>query len=606
MLNSTPMYKLLLGLFIIVCFLNLNAQRGTNASELSPQELKQKKYEDSMQKIREDFSRDFDATAYFRKQRVIKLKNDSIQLNETLEFFNQIEPYADTFTHLTIQSSALAIFPNSIRKFKNLKTLTLRRCPSVQLETLFEQIKDLPNLTELQIVFSEKVKLPDNMGLLKSVKTLDLNGNKLNELPSGLESMVSLETINLHNNPYLDMDNACLVLSKLGKLKSVKLSGCKIVKLSDNLVKLSQVEELDLNLNSIETFPTGLDGLKNLRTLNLSKNSKLNTIQVFSSLSNIPNLEELNLTDCGLTEVNAGIGVMTKLKKLILTNNPIKKLAPEIGNLSQLEELYLGAGLLQRERVPLTELPSTIGKCMNLKKVDLRMCQLASLPSSFSSLESINYLDLSWNFLVKFPDVLITLPVINYLDLSNNKINEIPNDLGILALSMETLLLEANFYSPYNEKINKLPPSLARCKNLKKLSLKDQVYETLPDRFWFDLTKLEDLNLMGALLQEVPDAIENLSELKSLNLKSNEIKRISSSITKLKKLENFNISYNPDMNASELLQYISEMKQLKMVDLSYNDIKRELLEPVALQMKQTKFVKLETKDSPAYEKSKRK
>ena len=60
------------------------------------------------------------------------------------------------------------------------------------------------------------------------------------------------------------------------------------------------------------------------------------------------------------------------------------------------------------------------------------------------------------------------------------------------------------------------------------------------------------------------------------------------------------------MNAIELLQYISEMKQLKMVDLSYNDIKRELLEPVALQMKQTKFVKLETKDSPAYEKSKRK
>lgn len=599
------MYKLILWLFALVVSLNLEAQRGANASELSPQEVKQKKFEDSMQKMRDDFARDFDATAYFKRQREIKLKNDSIQLNETLDYFNQIEPFADTFTHLSIQSSALAVFPNSIRNFKNLKTLSLRRCPSVHLETLFEQIKDLPNLTELQIVFSDKAKLPENIGLLKKVRTLDLNGNKLNELPAGIAGMTSLETINLHNNPYLDLDNACLVLSKLSKLKSVKLSGCKIVTLSDNLGKLSQIEELDLNLNSIEVFPVGMDGLKKLRSLNLSRNSKLNIIQVYSSLASVPNLEELNLSDCGLTEVNAGIGAMTKLKKLILTNNPIKKLAPEIGNLSQLEELYLGAGLLQKERVPLTELPSTIGKCMKLKKVDLRMCQLASLPSGFSSLESINYLDLSWNFLTKFPDALKTLPVISYLDLSNNKINEIPNDIGLLALSLETLLIEANFYSPYTEKINKLPPSLARCKNLKKLSLKDQVYETLPDRFWFDLTKLEDLNLMGALLQEVPDGIENLTELKSLNLKSNEIKKISSSITKLKKLENFNISYNPDINASELLQYILEMKQLKMVDMSYNDIKRELLEPVASQMKQTKFVKLETKDSPAYEKPKR-
>jgi hypothetical protein len=46
------------------------------------------------------------------------------------------------------------------------------------------------------------------------------------------------------------------------------------------------------------------------------------------------------------------------------------------------------------------------------------------------------------------------------------------------------------------------------------------------------------------------------------------------------------------------------MPQLRHVDLSYNDIKRELLEPVAAQMKQTKFVKLETKDSPAYERPK--
>lgn len=595
---------------IVFCFVlllsvtHIYGQRGSDLSELTPAELKQKRYEDSMQKKREDFARDFDTRNYFQKLREIKLKADTVQLNETLAYFQEIEPFADTITQLTIQSSALSIFPNSIKKFRKLRTLTLRRCPSVHLEALFNQIKDLPNLTELHIIFSEKAKLPENIGLLKGVKKLDLNGNKLNELPQGLVNMTSLESINLHNNPTIDIDNVGQILANVPKLKSVKLSGCKLEALGESFGKLNQIEELDLNLNSIVNLPANLEGMKKLRSINLSRNSKLNSIQIYSAMAQIPNLEELDLSDCGLSELSPGIGTMTKLKKLILTNNPIKKIASEIGNLSQLEEFYLSAGQSQKDRIPLTELPNSIGSCMKLKKMDLRGCQLNALPSRFSLLESITYLDLSWNQLVNFPDVIKTLPILSYLDLSHNKISEIPSDLGLLALSLETFYIEADFYSPYKEKINKIPPSLARCKNLKRLSLKDQVYESLPDRFWFDLTKLEELNLMGALLQEIPDAIENLTELRVLNFKSNEIKRISSSLTKLKKLEDFNISYNPGINAGELLQYIQAMTQLKFVDLSYNDIKRELLEPIAAQMKQTKFVKLETKDSPAYERPK--
>ncbi|MCE2962930.1 MAG: leucine-rich repeat domain-containing protein [Chitinophagales bacterium] len=598
------MFRIIFWFILSLVFIDLSAQRGYDLSELTPMELKQKRFEDSMQKKRDDFARDFDATTYFQKLREIKLKADSIQLNETLEYFKEIEPFADTISHLTIQSSALSVFPNSIKKFKKLKTLTLRRCWSVHLETLFDQIKDLPHLTELQIIFSEKAKLPDNIGLLKGVKTLDLNGNKLNELPEGMAGMTSLVSINLHNNPGLDMYNVGLVLSSIPKLQTVKLSGCKIESLGDNFGKLSQIVELDLNLNSLVNLPANLEGMKKLRILKLSKNSRLNTMQIYSAMAQIPNLEELDLSDCGLTELGAGIGTMTRLKKLILTNNPLKKIVGEIGNLVHLEELYLGAGQLQKERIPLTELPASMGSCIKLRKLDMRRCQLNSLPSSFSLLENMTYLDLSWNQLTKFPEGIKTLPLISYLDLSHNKINEIPDDLGQLALSLETFYLEADFYSLYNDKVKHIPPSLARCKKLKRLSLKDQVYEKLPDRFWFDLTQLEELNLMGALLQEIPNAIENLAELRILNLKSNEIKSISPSIVKLSKLQDLNISYNPGINAIELLKYIQSMPQLRYVDISYNDIKRELLEPVAAEMKQTKFVKLETKDSPAYERPK--
>jgi Leucine-rich repeat (LRR) protein len=599
------MFRILIVLSSFFYILGMSAQRGGALSELTPQEIKQKKYEDSMQKMRDEFERDFSTQAYFQQLRSIKLKNDSIQLNETLAYFESIEPFADTLTHLTIQSSALSVFPGSIRNFKKLKTLTLRRCQSVHLEALFEQLKDLPLLTELQIIYSEKTALPDNISLLKRLKVLDLNGNKINELPEGLAGMTALEFINLHNNPYIDLDNAAKVLSKLANLKKVKISGCKLIDLGEHLAKLNQIEALDLSHNSIESLPTNMETMLKLKVIDLAKNNKLNTKQLFSSLSRIPKLEEVDLSDCNLSELGAEIGTMLQLKKLVLTNNPIKKVHSEVGNLTLLEELYIGTGLLQKEVTPLTDLPSSLGNCKNLRKLDLRMCQLTALPSALSQLENLNYIDLSWNKLIAFPNIFRTMPSLNYLDLSYNKINEFPSDIGLLAMSLETLMLEANFYAPYTEKINKIPPSLARCKNLKKLSLKDQVYETLPDRFWFDLTKLEDLNLMGALLQEIPESIENLKELRSLNVKSNEIKHIAGSIAKLTKLENFNISHNPDINATELLASIQAMKQLKNVDLSYNDIKRELLEPIAAQMPQTKFMKLETKDSPAYEKPKR-
>lgn len=600
------MFRIIIWFVLFSSVISLMAQRGSNLNEMTPQDLKQKRFEDSMLRNREQFEKTFNTSEYFQRLREFKLRNDSIQLNETLEYFKEIEPYADTFTQLTIQSSALSVFPNSIKNFRNLKTLTLRRCKSVHLEALFEQIKDLPQLSTLEIVFSEKDKLPENIGLLKKIKILDLNGNKLNALPEGIGQMSALEIINLHNNPALDIDNVALMLAKCPKLKELKLSGCKLEALGENFNKLSQIEELDINLNSLVNLPTSLEGMKKLRRVNLAKNSKLNTMQMYSTLATIPNLEEIDLSDCGLTEIAAGIGTITGLKKLTVRNNPVKKITSEIGNLTQLEELYIGAGESQQNIIPLAELPSSIGNCFRLKRLSLKYCQLSALPSTFSLLENLTYLDLGWNKLEKFPDGIKTLAVLNFLDLSGNRIVELPSDLGLLSLSLETLYLEADFYSPYIYKIKKIAPSIARCKNLKRLSLKNQVYETLPDRFWFDLTKLEELNLMGALLQEIPDGIENLSELKSLNVKANEIKRISASLIKLKKLEYLNVSYNPGINTSELLQNIQAMPQLRFVDLSYNDIKRESLEPIAAQMKQTKFVKLETKDSPAYEKPKRK
>lgn len=601
-LNQIIMLRFIIILTLSFIFYTLQAQRGGNLSELTPTEIKQKKYEDSMQRLRDDFEQNFSATEYFKRLREIKLKNDSIQLNETLVYFKEIEPTADTLTELTIQSSALSVFPESIRNFRKLKSLTLRRCHSVSLEKLFEQIKDLPLLEELHIVFSEKAKLPENIGLLTRVKTLNLNGNKLNVLPENMAKMSSLQSINLHNNPYLDFDASVEVLSKIKSLKSIKASGCKLSTIGDGIGKLTQIESLDLNLNSIKTLPNAIDGMSNLKHINLSKNNQLNSIQLFSSISKLPKLEKIEITDCALKEISPAIGSLTQIKVLDASNNPLEKIPNEIGNLTSLEELYLGTHTLTTTKIPLNSIPTSIGQCTQLKKIDLRFCSIAEFPASMSQLTNLQYLDASQNKLTEFPKFLKSLTQMQYLDLSHNKINQFPDDIGTLALSLEVLMIEANFISPFAEKINNIPPSIARFKNLKKLSLKDQVYEKLPLAFWTNLTKMEELNLMGALLQEIPEEIKNMTELTSLNVKSNEIKSVPMSLAELKKLKEFNISYNPDINKTQLIDVLKLMPHIQHLNISYNDIKRVEIEELAKLLASTKIIKLETKDSPAYEK----
>ena len=195
----------------------------------------------------------------------------------------------------------------------------------------------------------------------------------------------------------------------------------------------------------------------------------------------------------------------------------------------------------------------------------------------------------------------MNLSKLQYLDLSYNQINEFPKEVGTITESLETLILKANFSAPYNHKINKMPQSISSFKNLKKLSLQDQVYEFLPDDFWTNLTKLEDLNLMGALLQEVPAGIQNFKNLKNLNLKANEIKKISKSIIRLENLESLNISFNPGMNSSEVLETLKLISSLKHLNISFNNIFRRQIEAFAQERPYLKIIKLETKDSPAYE-----
>ena len=568
-----------------------NAQRTRGLANMSKEEIEAKRKQDSI----DNLYKDFDVKDYLLKLKEIKAKNDSTQLNATLEMLNAHKGYEDTVKHLFIQASTLSVLPNHITKYSNLEQITLRRCKSLNLNDLFEKVKDLPKLKVLSIEFSEKTNIPNSIGFLKYLEELNLEGNKIENLPDSLILLSNLKTINLRNNINLIEDNAFLVLSKLPNLKIVQFSGSRVASIPKSIGDFKSLETLDLSKNLIVEIPDEISNCTTLKSIDLSYNKKLNPTTTLVKLSQIKSLENLIIQSSGITEIPATIGLLSNLKKIDLENNPIKKIHEEIGGCKNLEMLILGSDWITKERMELKSLPKTIGACQKLKHLKLSLCSISELPSTFNQLQALEYIDLSWNQLSFIPVSLFDLKNLKYINLSLNKIENLPGNFVNWSYNLEELHLAANFFAPAKEKIKSLPQNLSQLKKLKVLNLRDQIIETLPLNVFNQLKELETLNLMGGILQFIPDDITALSKLKNLNLKGNELKKLPDNLYLLNQLEDLNIAYNPDLNFDEIALILEKMPFVKHLDISYNNFDLSAAKLLQKKIPHTKIAKDEVK-----------
>jgi internalin A len=91
------------------------------------------------------------------------------------------------------------------------------------------------------------------------------------------------------------------------------------------------------------------------------------------------NTRLLDLAFLGLTQVPPEIGQLSNLQELYLYYNQLTTLPPEIGQLNSLRRLYL-------DNNQLTSLPSEIGQLSNLCVLSLRDNNLRHLPTSLGNL----------------------------------------------------------------------------------------------------------------------------------------------------------------------------------------------------------------------------
>lgn len=175
--------------------------------------------------------------------------------------------------------------------------------------------------------------------------------------------------------------------------------------------------------------------------------------------------DKLNLSGLGLKSLPPEIGQLTQLKELYLCDNQLRSLRPEIGQLTKLRELDL-------KNNQLSSLPPEIGQLTQLQQLDLGYNELSSLPPEIPQLTQLQALHLNNNHLSNLPPEIRQLTELQMLGISGNQLSTLPPEIG-KSIKLKVLGLVAN-------QLSSLPPEIGQLTQLQMLALTDNRLSSLP------------------------------------------------------------------------------------------------------------------------------
>ncbi|KAF7121078.1 hypothetical protein RHSIM_Rhsim13G0019900 [Rhododendron simsii] len=213
--------------------------------------------------------------------------------------------------------------------------------------------------------------LPNEVGNLISLETLDLSANNLPTLPDSICDLTRLKRLTLGG---CNLSHLPCEIGRLISLDTLGLQGNSLSILPDSILNLACLKSLHLNGSNVTHLPSEIGRrLISLETLNLDGN-RLLTLP--DSICNLASLEALFLNDCNLSHLPDRIGMLSSLKLLELQRNNVCSLPNSFSDLASLEELRLNnCGRLQS----LPQLP------VNILRVDASCCtSLENIPIEFN------------------------------------------------------------------------------------------------------------------------------------------------------------------------------------------------------------------------------
>ncbi|XP_067009378.1 toll-like receptor 7 [Anabrus simplex] len=447
------------------------------------------------------------------------------------------------------------------------------QCSQVLLFESGVQPRAFQRLNQLEELIIEDCKIlqipPDAFDGLRDLKRLSINtrndewgSGKMLELSSGsLRGLRELQTLDLSNNNIrlLPEDSFCF----LGNLQMLNLSHNRIRDV-DMLGYASKREKYDSTTSSPPRIECagGLD----LRTLDVSWNQ----LQALTSDSGITRLRRLQTLLLQHNEINdvAGdsLAGLTSLRVLNMSHNKVESL-PEglFASCRELREIYV-------QNNSLYELARGVfHRLEQLLVLDLSDNQLNSNhidDGTFVGLIRLIVLNLAHNALTRidvrtFKDLFF----LQILDLRNNSIGYIEDNAFQPLYNLHTLNLAEN----------RLHHVGALLFNglfvLNKLTLSNNLLVSIDSQAFRNCSDLKDLDLSSNSLQDIPEALHELSFLKTLDLGENQITGIrNGSFRNLQQLNGLRLIGNNIGNLTAGMFW--DLTSMQVLNLAKNKIQQ--------------------------------
>lgn len=260
----------------------------------------------------------------------------------------------------------------------------------------------------------------------------------------------------------------------------------------------------------------------------------INSINSHSQWQKGYHLNWIEQDEITFTSIDEAIKTPDKVKRLDLSGQNLKRIPPEISQLTNLKELYLG--IIQY-----------------IGSIDKN--EIQKLPNEIFSLKKLEILDLGQNKIQKIPPEINELKALKVLNLRGNPIQKLPEEVCLLE-NLE--ILDIGF-----TKLSRLPENFGNLSNLKRLHVDFTKIRTFP-KSTINLTSLEYIHFFDDKPKNLESIIDYLSKLPNFNeIDLPILKTIPSNISKLKHLRQLNIYQHEFENFATVFKTIATIKSLK-------------------------------------------
>jgi protein phosphatase 1 regulatory subunit 7 len=291
------------------------------------------------------------------------------------------------------------------------------------------------------------------------------------------------------DHPYSPEDEEIsLQCTRIKKLENLEAAGPRLKKLCLIANCVEKIENLDTNVNleHLELYQNLVKKIENISHLTSLTNLDLsfNKIRSTAALSSCPfdQLERLYLSSNKIQEAE-GIFHLHSLKMLELGSNRIRGMPPQLEQLSNLQELWLGRNKIVSMGLP--PLPALQHLSMQSNRLEVWD------PSLFHNCPALSHLYLGHNNLPDLPEEIGLLTELEEFDLAGNAITTIRPVSQLTKL--EDLWMNDNKVAELEEVRN-----LASFPGLKTVYLERNPMQGLGDT-------ASEARYKDAILQAVPD-----------------------------------------------------------------------------------------------------